>query len=141
MDESRMFIEAILAASATISEHEAGSGVSSGTFLRSVGTQNAVFVQGDLSSVSSEAVDLSVTIFIHPSLDFRLTEQPALQGASSFNPNLDEHNELLATKWLSSDKLAQLVQSEGLVYRKGPFSADEKQLLTVAIEQYQMVRK
>lgn len=53
IDESRMLIEAILAASA-MSEREAGSGLGNGTLLPSVSTQNPTSVEGDPDSVSSE---------------------------------------------------------------------------------------
>lgn len=87
-------------------------------------------------------IDLYITISIHPFSAFPPTESYNERLAfQRTNPNSDEHNELLATKWLSSDKLANLAQTEGLVFKKGLFSADEKQASHVAIERYQMVRK
>ncbi|PPQ65964.1 hypothetical protein CVT26_010726 [Gymnopilus dilepis] len=48
-----------------------------------------------------------------------------------------DHAHLLATKWLNASKLAELVRDEGLVYKKGKFSAIEEQQLRSAIENYQ----
>lgn len=47
-----------------------------------------------------------------------------------------DHAELLATKWLSANKLAELARTQGLVYKKGKFSAIEEQQLANAIEAY-----
>ncbi|KAF9534704.1 hypothetical protein CPB83DRAFT_866090 [Crepidotus variabilis] len=48
-----------------------------------------------------------------------------------------KHAHLLAHKWLNPNKLAELVRTEGLVYKKGKFSAIEEQQLKGAIEKYQ----
>ncbi|KAI0291269.1 hypothetical protein BC826DRAFT_1106025 [Russula brevipes] len=48
------------------------------------------------------------------------------------------HATLLATKWYDHKKLAELGESEGLVYKKGPFSATEEQSIKSAIEQYRV---
>ncbi|KAL0953669.1 hypothetical protein HGRIS_004867 [Hohenbuehelia grisea] len=47
-----------------------------------------------------------------------------------------DHAHMLANKWLSATKLADLVKSEGLVYKKGKFSAIEEQQLKEAIDLY-----
>ncbi|KAF6746064.1 hypothetical protein DFP72DRAFT_823432 [Ephemerocybe angulata] len=47
-----------------------------------------------------------------------------------------EHADILATKWLNTRKLAEMVESEGLVYKKGKFSAIEEKKLNDAIEAY-----
>ncbi|KAI0065900.1 hypothetical protein BV25DRAFT_1821604, partial [Artomyces pyxidatus] len=47
-----------------------------------------------------------------------------------------EHSQMLATKWLSATKLAELAKTQGLIYKKGKFSAIEEQQLTNAIEKY-----
>ncbi|KAG6821569.1 hypothetical protein H0H93_000078 [Arthromyces matolae] len=59
------------------------------------------------------------------------------------NPNNminPDHAWLLATKWLSATKLAELVRTEGLIYKKGKFSATEDELLKKAIERFQTTR-
>ncbi|KAF9481820.1 hypothetical protein BDN70DRAFT_802572 [Pholiota conissans] len=48
-----------------------------------------------------------------------------------------EHAHLLANKWLGANKLAELVRLQGLVYKKGKFSAIEEEQLRAAIEKYQ----
>lgn len=50
-----------------------------------------------------------------------------------------DHGYLLANKWLSTTQLAELVRSEGLVYKKGKFSASEETALSGAIENYRKV--
>ncbi|ETW83814.1 hypothetical protein HETIRDRAFT_46989 [Heterobasidion irregulare TC 32-1] len=47
-----------------------------------------------------------------------------------------EHAHMLATKWLSANRLAEMVKTEGLVYKKGKFSAIEEAQLNKAIENY-----
>ncbi|KAH9482558.1 DNA-binding protein REB1 [Psilocybe cubensis] len=47
-----------------------------------------------------------------------------------------EHAFILANKWLNPNKLAELVRDEGLVYKKGKFSAIEEQQLKIAIHKY-----
>ncbi|KAF9006580.1 hypothetical protein BDQ17DRAFT_1239040 [Cyathus striatus] len=47
-----------------------------------------------------------------------------------------QHAHLLATRWLSAGKLAELVRTEGLVYKKGKFSAIEEHQLKAAMEKY-----
>ncbi|KAF8663432.1 hypothetical protein AX16_001002 [Volvariella volvacea WC 439] len=49
-----------------------------------------------------------------------------------------DHAHLLANRWLSANKLAELVQKQGLVYKKGKFSAIEEQQLKSAIENYRI---
>ncbi|PPQ64629.1 hypothetical protein CVT24_008366 [Panaeolus cyanescens] len=48
-----------------------------------------------------------------------------------------DHAHLLANKWLNTNKLAELVKTEGLVYKKGKFSAIEEHQLESAIKKYQ----
>ncbi|KAF9057950.1 hypothetical protein BJ165DRAFT_1334881 [Panaeolus papilionaceus] len=48
-----------------------------------------------------------------------------------------DHAHLLATKWLNTNKLAELVKTENLVYKKGKFSAIEEHQLKTAIKKYQ----
>ncbi|KAF9569102.1 hypothetical protein CPC08DRAFT_624330 [Agrocybe pediades] len=48
-----------------------------------------------------------------------------------------DHAYILANKWLNASKLAELVRDEGLVYKKGKFSAIEEQQLKAAIQRYQ----
>ncbi|KAI0284296.1 hypothetical protein BGY98DRAFT_948850 [Russula aff. rugulosa BPL654] len=47
-----------------------------------------------------------------------------------------DHAILLATKWLNPQKLAELAKTQGLVYKKGKFSAIEDQQLSNAIQAY-----
>lgn len=49
------------------------------------------------------------------------------------------HADILATKWLNARKLKEMVDTEGLVYKKGKFSATEEQQLTEAMENYKKV--
>ncbi|TFK55520.1 hypothetical protein OE88DRAFT_1622149 [Heliocybe sulcata] len=63
----------------------------------------------------------------------RKIDSAALVPDTPPNP---EHATLLATKWLSTSKLAELAQTEGLVYKKGKFSAIEEEQIKNAIEQY-----
>ncbi|PCH40916.1 hypothetical protein WOLCODRAFT_71536 [Wolfiporia cocos MD-104 SS10] len=57
-------------------------------------------------------------------------------------PNRDNpgHAYMLANAWMSAAKLADLVQKEGLVYKKGKFSAIEEAQLNAAIEKYRVTR-
>ncbi|KAF9464388.1 hypothetical protein BDZ94DRAFT_1162036 [Collybia nuda] len=52
-----------------------------------------------------------------------------------------DHAYLLANKWLNAGKLSELVRTEGLVYKKGKFSAIEEQQLKAAIENYRMLKQ
>ncbi|KAF9076827.1 hypothetical protein BDP27DRAFT_1312657 [Rhodocollybia butyracea] len=52
------------------------------------------------------------------------------------NYNTTEDAHMLATKWLPSNKLAELARTRGLVYKKGKFSAIEERQLNDAIEHY-----
>jgi hypothetical protein len=45
----------------------------------------------------------------------------------------------LATKWLTPLQLANLAKTQGILYRKGKFSAEEDQLMHSAIQSYQQV--
>ncbi|KAJ7228498.1 hypothetical protein GGX14DRAFT_413437 [Mycena pura] len=51
-----------------------------------------------------------------------------------------DHALLLTTKWLSPTQLAELVKNEGLVYKKGKFSAVEAKQINEAIETYRTSR-
>ncbi|KLO08456.1 hypothetical protein SCHPADRAFT_835344 [Schizopora paradoxa] len=48
-----------------------------------------------------------------------------------------EHAHLLSTRWLTPQKLAELVKTKGVVYKKGKFSVTEEEQIKQAIEQYQ----
>ncbi|KAJ7068448.1 hypothetical protein C8F01DRAFT_1336220, partial [Mycena amicta] len=65
-------------------------------------------------------------------------KRKAVADAKDTQPASD-HAELLATKWLSSDQLAELVKDQGLVYKKGIFSPLEAQLASDAVEKYKTV--
>ncbi|PPQ77681.1 hypothetical protein CVT25_011116 [Psilocybe cyanescens] len=47
-----------------------------------------------------------------------------------------DHAHILANKWLNPSKLAELVRDEGLIYKKGKFSAIEEEQLKSAIQRY-----
>ncbi|KAG9128193.1 hypothetical protein FRC07_003743 [Ceratobasidium sp. 392] len=47
-----------------------------------------------------------------------------------------EHADILATHWLNPAKLADLVKSQGLVYKKGKFSAVEEHQIEEALQNY-----
>ncbi|KAG9080524.1 RNA polymerase I enhancer binding protein [Ceratobasidium sp. 370] len=47
-----------------------------------------------------------------------------------------EHADILATHWLNPAKLADLVKSQGLVYKKGKFSAIEEHQIEEALQNY-----
>lgn len=55
-------------------------------------------------------------------------------------PSNLEHAHMLANKWMNASKLAELVKTEGLVYKKGKFSAIEEQQLKTAIETFKAGR-
>ncbi|KAJ7684010.1 hypothetical protein B0H17DRAFT_941295 [Mycena rosella] len=65
---------------------------------------------------------------------------PTLPSASSGPPTRSDHEHLLATKWMGPTKLAELVRSEGLVYKKGKFTAVEIKLINDAVENYRTTR-
>ncbi|CAE6527383.1 unnamed protein product [Rhizoctonia solani] len=54
-------------------------------------------------------------------------------GAQIINP---EHADILATHWLNPAKLAELVKEQGLVYKKGKFSAIEEHQIEEALQNY-----
>ncbi|KAF7355475.1 Carbohydrate esterase family 9 protein [Mycena sanguinolenta] len=62
---------------------------------------------------------------------------PPSGSSSSANP---DHAHLLANKWMSATKLGELVASEGLVYKKGKFSAIEIKQINDAIEEYRITK-
>ncbi|TFY83059.1 hypothetical protein EWM64_g953 [Hericium alpestre] len=47
-----------------------------------------------------------------------------------------EHAHMLATRWMSAGKLAELAKTEGLKYKKGKFSTIEEQQVINALETY-----
>ncbi|RPD66837.1 hypothetical protein L226DRAFT_452371 [Lentinus tigrinus ALCF2SS1-7] len=51
-----------------------------------------------------------------------------------------DHAHMLANVWMSTSKLAELVRTEGLVYKKGKFSATEEAQLNSAIERYRVTK-
>ncbi|KAI0677225.1 hypothetical protein C8Q78DRAFT_959833 [Trametes maxima] len=51
-----------------------------------------------------------------------------------------EHAHMLANVWMNASKLAELVRTEGLVYKKGKFSATEDAQLNAAIERYRATK-
>ncbi|KAK7470467.1 RNA polymerase I enhancer binding protein [Stygiomarasmius scandens] len=55
--------------------------------------------------------------------------------------NSAEDAHLLATKWYSAGKLAELAKTRGLVFKKGKFSAIEEQQLNSAIENYRIAKQ
>ncbi|KAI0273073.1 hypothetical protein BGY98DRAFT_1099566 [Russula aff. rugulosa BPL654] len=63
-------------------------------------------------------------------------------AAGPYSPSIDslneEHATILATKWYDHKKLAELGETEGLVYKKGPFSISEEQNIRDAIEEYRV---
>ncbi|KAG8763585.1 hypothetical protein FRC11_001154 [Ceratobasidium sp. 423] len=54
-------------------------------------------------------------------------------GSQMVNP---EHADILATHWLNPAKLAELVKEQGLVYKKGKFSAIEEHQIEEALQSY-----
>ncbi|KAI9448110.1 hypothetical protein H4582DRAFT_2139866 [Lactarius indigo] len=63
-------------------------------------------------------------------------------GSSQQEPlTHSDHADLLATKWLSANKLAELARTQGLVYKKGKFSAIEEQQIAGAIGAYKEVNR
>ncbi|KAJ6515701.1 hypothetical protein C8R45DRAFT_810574 [Mycena sanguinolenta] len=63
-----------------------------------------------------------------------------LSPSSSSSPANPDHAHLLANKWMTVGKLAELVASEGLVYKKGKFSAIEIKQINDAIEDYRITK-
>ncbi|KAJ8590888.1 hypothetical protein M405DRAFT_851599 [Rhizopogon salebrosus TDB-379] len=51
-----------------------------------------------------------------------------------------DHAFMLANKWMNATKLAELVKTQGLVYKKGKFSAIEEEQLRAAIENFRLSR-
>ncbi|OAX44502.1 hypothetical protein K503DRAFT_764917 [Rhizopogon vinicolor AM-OR11-026] len=51
-----------------------------------------------------------------------------------------DHAHMLANKWMNAAKLAELVKTHGLVYKKGKFSAIEEEQLRAAIENFRVSR-
>ena len=64
---------------------------------------------------------------------------PAQPQRVEGDPEPTDHAWLLAHKWMSSAKLQEMVKAEGLVYKKGKFSAIEENALKNAIQQYREV--
>ncbi|TBU33012.1 hypothetical protein BD311DRAFT_473065 [Dichomitus squalens] len=53
-------------------------------------------------------------------------------------PDNPDHAHMLANVWMNASKLAEMVRTEGLVYKKGKFSATEEAQLAAAIERYRV---
>ncbi|KAJ7590842.1 hypothetical protein C8J56DRAFT_783232 [Mycena floridula] len=53
----------------------------------------------------------------------------------------EDHAHILATKWLTTGQLAEMVRTTGLVYKKGKFSATETQQVRDAVEHYRLNRE
>jgi hypothetical protein len=51
----------------------------------------------------------------------------------------DDHIDLLATKWLKTQDLVALVETDGLNLKKGKFSMGEQHLVREAVQRYQEV--
>ncbi|KZT71527.1 hypothetical protein DAEQUDRAFT_665723 [Daedalea quercina L-15889] len=62
---------------------------------------------------------------------------PPLPPTQEGNP---EHAHMLANVWMNAQKLAEMVKKEGLVYKKGKFSAIEEAQLSAAIEHYRVTK-
>jgi len=65
---------------------------------------------------------------------------PPRQVTQPIEAENHDHAYTLANRWLGSAKLAEMAKKEGLVYKKGKFSALEDDLLAKAIEHYRMSR-
>ncbi|KAG2154946.1 uncharacterized protein EDB93DRAFT_125166 [Suillus bovinus] len=61
----------------------------------------------------------------------------SLPGPEHGNP---DHAHMLANKWMNATKLAEMVKTQGLVYKKGKFSAIEEEQLRAAIEAFKAGR-
>lgn len=61
----------------------------------------------------------------------------SLPGPDHGNP---DHAHMLANKWMNATKLAEMVKTQGLVYKKGKFSAIEEEQLRAAIEAFKAGR-
>ncbi|KAK2466066.1 hypothetical protein APHAL10511_001708 [Amanita phalloides] len=96
-----------------------------------------------VSSSSAPATSLgqtpvpSNTIISSASTD---QDQGSLRRKVAIQRTTPDHAYLLANKWLNASKLAELVKAEGLVYKKGKFSATEEQQLKAAIENYRVAK-
>ncbi|KAI0340763.1 hypothetical protein BDW22DRAFT_1430434 [Trametopsis cervina] len=51
-----------------------------------------------------------------------------------------EHAHMLANVWMNASKLAQMVETQGLVYKKGKFSSTEEAQLNEAIDRYKATK-
>ncbi|KAG6854876.1 hypothetical protein C0991_012066 [Blastosporella zonata] len=51
-----------------------------------------------------------------------------------------DHAHLLSSKWMNATKLGELARTEGLIYKKGKFSAIEEEQLETAIENFRVSR-
>ncbi|KAF8914185.1 hypothetical protein CPB84DRAFT_1811578 [Gymnopilus junonius] len=90
---------------------------------------------GQISAASNTILGLPSKQTVASTGSHKRTIDMSLPGNEQHtNP---DHAHLLATKWLNANKLADLVKEEGLVYKKGKFSAIEEQQLRAAIENYQ----
>ncbi|KAJ7284153.1 hypothetical protein C8J57DRAFT_1054674 [Mycena rebaudengoi] len=73
-------------------------------------------------------------------LKHRRTLDMSLAEPSSTQQTTPAHAHLIATKWMTPPKLAELVKSEGLYYKKGKFSAIEVKQVNDAIHNYLTTR-
>lgn len=86
--------------------------------------------------VTQPPVGSSTALDIPKNTTARQVATPVASNVQS----IDRHADLLATKWLNARKLAELVESEGLVFKKGKFSATEERQINEAIEEHKKVR-
>ncbi|KZT05601.1 uncharacterized protein LAESUDRAFT_655614 [Laetiporus sulphureus 93-53] len=69
----------------------------------------------------------------------QLVPPPPPEAAPAEHDN-PEHAHMLANVWMNATKLAEMVKKEGLVYKKGKFSAIEEMQLNAAIENYRVAK-
>ncbi|KAF8631550.1 hypothetical protein AX15_002305 [Amanita polypyramis BW_CC] len=68
------------------------------------------------------------------------SSQESSRRQATTHQTTPDHAYLLAHKWLNASKLSELVKTEGLIYKKGKFSATEEQQLKAAIENYRVAK-
>lgn len=100
-------------------------------------------IQGLIAPAASTSVTATTTTAAPPTLKKRKPTAPRKVPVNLsdivYNHDPSSHADLLATKWLNAGKLAELVQTQNLVYKKGKFSAIEEAQLTQAIDAYKTV--
>lgn len=83
-----------------------------------------------------------ILLFVPLSTPYHGASVAGYSAAGPYSPSTEalneEHAAILATKWYDHKKLAELGETEGLVYKKGPFSISEEQNIRDAIEQYRV---